>query len=163
VTDTPVHQVKVFNLQGQLLNSIGQFGEGVADLNYPTHLAINDGELYVSDTLNARIQVYSTQSGKHLRQLGKRGLFVGDLVRPKGVAADSEHNIYIIESNHDHLLVYNRKGEFLMPIRGGGGGNFYLPSGVWVDFKNRVFVADTLNNRVAVFQFLGGAKGNANE
>jgi hypothetical protein len=35
-------------------------------------------------------------------------------------------------------------------------GKFHLPSGVWIDSHNRVFVADTLNSRVSVFQFLGG-------
>lgn len=158
VTDTPAHQVKVFDLDGRLLSTIGTFGEGPAGLNYPTHLALRDGLLYVSDTLNARIQVFSTVDGHHVRQIGKRGLFVGDQVRPKGVATDSEHNVYVVESNHDYLLIYNRLGEFLMAIGGVGSGigNFYLPAGVWVDAKNRIFVADMLNSRVAVYQFLGG-------
>lgn len=158
VTDTPAHQVKVFDLEGRLLSTIGTFGEGLAELNYPTHLAVRDGLLYVSDTLNARIQVFSVQDGRHVRQIGKRGLFIGDLVRPKGVATDSEHNIYVVESNHDYLLIYNRLGAFLMAIGGVGSGvgNFYLPAGVWLDERNRIFVADMLNSRVAVYQFLGG-------
>ena len=39
---------------------------------------------------------------------------------------------------------------------GKGSGRFYLPSGVWIDSRDRVFIADTFNGRVAVFQFLGG-------
>jgi len=66
--------------------------------------------------------------------------------------------VYVVESYYDHLLVFNRRGEFLMPIGGVGQetGKFYLPAGVWVDGRNRVFVADMFNGRVMVFQFLGG-------
>jgi DNA-binding beta-propeller fold protein YncE len=86
------------------------------------------------------------------------GMYIGNMVRPKGVAVDSEGNIYVVESYYDHLLVYNSKGEYLMAIGGVGTepGKFHLPSGVWIDSHNRVFVADTLNSRVSVFQFLGG-------
>ncbi len=162
VADTPAHQIKVFDLEGNLLNSIGEHGEGPGQFNHPTHLALRHEKLYVSDSLNARIHVISAPTGRYLGTVGKRGLFVGNLVRPKGVAADSEQNVYAVESYHDYLLIYNRRGEFLLPIGGvgTGPGNFHLPAGVWVDARDRVFVADMLNGRVAVFQFLGGEGGN---
>ena len=158
VADTQAHQIKVFDVAGNLLAAIGEHGEGPGQFNYPTHIAVLHEKLYVSDTLNARVQVLSTASGGYLGMLGKRGLFVGNMVRPKGVATDSDHNVYVIESYHDYLLIYNRRGEFLLPIGGigSGAGNFHLPAGVWVDARNRVFVADMLNSRIAVFQFLGG-------
>lgn len=158
VSDTAAHQVKVFDLDGKLLSVIGERGSNPGQFNYPTHIALRHDKLYVSDSLNARVQVISSPTGHYLGTVGKRGLFVGEMVRPKGVAADSEHNVYVVESYHDYLLIYNRRGEFLLPIGGvgGGPGSFHLPSGVWVDARNRVFVADTLNSRVAVFQFLGG-------
>ncbi|MDD5316396.1 MAG: SBBP repeat-containing protein, partial [Candidatus Cloacimonetes bacterium] len=91
-------------------------------------------------------------------QRGERGLYLGNLVRPKGVAVDSEGNIYVVESLHDYLLVYNREGQLLLALGGTGGdiGQFYLPSGVWVDSRDRIFVADMFNARVMIFQFLGG-------
>ena len=158
VADTQAHQVLVFDAEGNLLKTIGERGEAQGQFNYPTHIAVAHDKLYVTDTINARIQVFSTPTGRFLGTVGKRGMFVGNLVRPKGVAADSEHNIYVTESYHDYLLVYNRRGEFLIPIGGvgDGPGNFHLPAGVSVDARNRVFVADMLNGRVAVFQFLGG-------
>jgi len=158
VADTGDHQIKIFSLQGTLLDVWGERGDGPGEFNFPTYISIRDGKLYVSDTLNARVQVISILTGKHLASVGRLGIYVGNLVRPKGVAVDAEGNIYVMESYYDHLLVYNRHGEFLMPIGGVGTepGKFHLPSGVWVDRRNRVFVADTLNSRVSVFQFLGG-------
>ena len=165
VTDTPEHTIKIFDDQGQFINSIGSLGEGASELNYPTYLSLRGTRLYATDTLNARIQIFSTRSGKTVGQIGKRGPYIGDMVRPKGVATDSEHNIYVVESNHDFLLIYNQLGEFLMAIGGNGEGpgNFHLPAGVWTDTRNRIYVADTLNSRVSVFQFLGGDSENPNE
>lgn len=158
VADTADHQIKLFDLQGTLLDVWGVRGDGPGEFNFPTYIAVADGKLYVSDTINARVQTLSTITGKHLATVGRLGVFVGNMVRPKGVATDSEGNIYVIETFHDHLLVYNKGGQFLMSIGGVGNtpGQFHLPAGVWVDARDRVFVADTLNSRVSVFQFLGG-------
>jgi DNA-binding beta-propeller fold protein YncE len=35
-------------------------------------------------------------------------------------------------------------------------GQFQIPSGIYIDKNNRVYVSDQLNGRVQVFQFLGG-------
>lgn len=158
VADTYAHDIKVFDAQGQLLKVLGRRGEGVGEFNFPTHLAFAGGSLYVTDTLNSRVQVYDTAGGVWSRRFGSRGLFLGDLVRPKGVSVDSEGNVYVVESYHDSLLVFSPRGEFLLPIGGTGTatGRFYLPAGVWVDGRNRVHVADMFNGRVVLFQFLGG-------
>lgn len=164
VADTQAHQIKVFDVTGRLVKTIGQRGEEPGEFNYPTYLALNNGKLIVADTMNARIQVITLDGSAAPMILGQRGTKVGDLVRPKGVAADSENNIYVIESYYDHLLIFDGQARFLLPIGGAGkeAGTFYLPAGVWVDRGNRVFVADTFNGRIAVFQFLGGGVENEN-
>ena len=157
VADTHAHDIKVFDLQGKLLTRLGTRGEGPGEFNFPTHIAYANQELVVADTMNSRVQVFE-RGEKHRLSVGTRGLYVGNLVRPKGVSLDSEGNIYVVESYFDHLLVFNRDGQFLMGLGGLGKeiGQFYLPSGVWVDSRNRVFVADMFNGRIVVLQFLGG-------
>lgn len=157
VADTYAHDIKVFSDDGHLLRTIGKPGDQTGEFSYPTHLALSAGKLYVTDTMNARIQIFDT-SGTTLMQIGQRGLYLGNLVRPKGVAVDSEGNVYVVESYHDHVLVFDRSGRFLMAMGGTGKENseFYLPAGVWIDAKDRVFVADMFNGRVVIFQFLGG-------
>ena len=158
VADTMAHDVKVFDRAGALLRVIGRRGSGDGEFNFPTHLAFAQGELFVTDTLNSRVQVFAAGAATPSRRFGARGLYLGNLVRPKGVGVDGEGNVYVVESYHDSLLVFSGQGEFLLPIGGTGTstGRFYLPSGVWVDAKNRVFVADMFNGRVVLFQFLGG-------
>jgi DNA-binding beta-propeller fold protein YncE len=158
VADAHAHAIKVFDDRGTLLQSIGERGEGAGQFNFPTYLSLAQGELYVTDSINARVQVFDAQSGQYRRTIGARGMYLGNLVRPKGIAVDGERNIYVIESYYDNLLIYNADGEFLMPLggTGSGTGRFFLPAGVWTDERNRVFVADMFNGRVVVFSFLGG-------
>ena len=157
VADTHAHDIKVFDDAGKLLDIWGQRGDGPGELNFPTHIALSNGTLIVCDSLNARVQGFDPE-GKVKLRFGERGLYVGNLVRPKGVAADDEGNLYVIESMHDTLLVFDAEGQPLLSLGGTGQdvGRFYLPAGVWVDSRNRVFVADMFNGRVVVFQFLGG-------
>ncbi|HEX5801790.1 MAG TPA: 6-bladed beta-propeller [Azospira sp.] len=163
VADTHAHDIKIFDEAGAQVGSFGERGDGKGEYNFPTFLALAGDELYVSDTMNARIQVVGAEHGEFRRSIGTRGTYVGNLVRPKGISLDGEGNLYIVESYHDHLLVFNRQGEFLMPIGGGAGqdvGQYYLPSGVWIDAQNRIFLADTFNGRVVVYQYLGGGAEN---
>lgn len=156
VADSAAHVVHAYDRAGRLVRTLGGPGEEDAKFNAPTQLAFARGRLYVSDTLNSRVQVFDGD-GRRVSGLGQRGLYVGNLTRPKGVAVDQADIIYVVESYYAHLLAYNQQGEFLLGINGSGlpGGEFMLPSGVWTDGADRLFVADMFNGRVVVFQFLG--------
>jgi len=157
VADTRVHDIKVFDDHGSLVELIGNRGGGRGAFNAPTHLALSDGELYVADTLNFRVHVFNTVGDDRLT-FGRLGLYVGNMTRPKGVAVGGDGRIYVVESYFDHLLVYDRNGRLLLPIggTGRGAGQFYLPSGVWTDASGRVYVADMFNGRVEIFKELTG-------
>lgn len=156
VADTRAHDIKVFNDDGQLMNVIGQRGEGDGEFNFPTHLAFVADKLYVTDTLNSRIQIFDAD-GNFITKFGKLGLNIGNLVRPKGVAVDSVGNIYVIESLYDNLLVFDDKGRTLLALGGSGKGTgeLNLPAGVWIDSHDQVYIADMYNGRITVLQFLG--------
>ena len=157
VADTVAHDIKQFDDQGQWLRTIGERGVEEGTFNYPTHLSFTDDRLYVSDSLNFRIQVL-TAGGEVERSFGETGLYLGNLVRPKGVAVGGEGRVYVAESYHDHLLIYDEDGRFLLPIGGAGKavGQFYQPAGIWTDRQRRVYVADMYNGRVVVFRELTG-------
>jgi len=157
VSDTAAHDIKVFNLDGVYLRTIGYRGTGPGEFNGPTHLSFDHGRLFVTDTFNARVQIM-TAAGETDTQIGKRGLYVGNLVRPKGVTTDSDGNVYVIESYYDHLLVFDPDGNLLLPIGGTGNavGHFFLPAGIWSDPHDRIFIADMFNGRVIILRYLGG-------
>ncbi|RZI45028.1 6-bladed beta-propeller [Herbaspirillum sp. HC18] len=155
VADTVANDIKVYDANGLLVNTIGSTGEGEGHLNAPTHLAFANGHLYVTDTLNSRIQIFDAQ-GTRVGGFGERGLYVGKLARPKGVAVGDGGIVYVIESYYGYLLAYNDQNELLLGISGTGAKDdrFFLPSGVWTDKQRRVYVADMFNGRVVVFEYL---------
>ena len=156
VADTRSHDIKVFNANGELLRTVGKQGVSPGEFNAPTYLEYFEGLLYITDMLNARVQIMDIANG-NIEVIGKRGLYVGNLTRPKGVTTDSEGNIYIVESFYDHVLIFDPDRRYLLPIGGAGTepGKFYLPAGIWTDRTSRLFVADMFNSRISVFQFLG--------
>ena len=157
VADKDASNVKVFSPRGVLLRTIGEPGSGQGQLNAPLHVHVSDDKLFVSDALNANVQIFAKDDGRSLGHIGQRGLYVGNLVRPKGVTTDRDGNVYVVESYYDHLLIYNQGGEFLLPIGGTGNeiGRFYLPAGIWSDGRDRIFVADMFNARVVIFRYVG--------
>ena len=156
VADKSASHVKVFSPGGVLLRTIGVAGDGEGQLNAPMHIRISGDKLFVSDALNANVQIFAKGDGRSLGQIGRRGLYVGNLVRPKGVTTDRDGNVYVIESYYDHLLIYNQDGELLLPIGGTGNdiGRFFLPAGAWSDDRDRIFVADMFNARVVIFRYV---------
>lgn len=156
VADSKADNIKVFRYDGVLLDVIGASGTEPGQFNGPTHLALKFPWLAISDTLNGRVQLINLLTNEN-RIIGRRGLFVGNFVRPKGLAFDSEYNLYALESYYDHLLIYSIDGDFLMSIGGTGQqhGQFNLPSGLYVDENDTVYITDMLNGRVEVFQYLG--------
>ena len=143
---------------GALVRTLGRRGVAAGEFNGPTHMSCAGERLYVTDTLNARVQVLSP-SGESLAIIGQRGLFLGNLVRPKGVVTDRDGHVYVIESYYDHVLVFSDSGDLLIPIGGTGKepGQFFLPAGAWTDDGSRLFVADMFNGRVVVLDYLGDA------
>ena len=157
VADTPMDDIKVFTSAGNHVATIGRAGTAPGEFNGPTHLSFAAGHLYVTDTLNARVQILSAD-GEALSRVGDRGLYVGNLVRPKGVTTDVDGNIYVVESYFDHLLVFGPDGRLLLPVggTGNGPGRFFLPAGAWSDKDGRIFVADMFNGRVTILRYVRG-------
>ena len=156
VADSLADNIKVFDRAGVLQDVIGSSGTVAGQFNGPTYLAYKAPWLAVSDTLNSRIQLINLVS-EEIRIIGQQGLRIGNFVRPKGVAFDSDFNLYAVESYHDYLLIYNLEGALLMAIGGNGQqhGQFNLPGDLFIDANDQIYIADTLNGRVEVFQYLG--------
>lgn len=157
VADTPAHVVRVFDLDsGALHHSLGARGTLDGEFNYPNYLAIDrHGQLYVTDALNGRIQVFDAE-GRFLRRLGQYGDGSGDLSAPKGVALDSAGHLYVADARFDNIQIFDAQGRLLLFFGSSGQapGMFWLPTGLAMGADDRLYVADSYNKRVQVFQYL---------
>ena len=115
----------------------GQKGTGPGQFQDPTGIAVNDGEVFVSDARGGRVQVFDLD-GNFLRQIGKPGDGVGELARPMNLAI-ARGELYIAEYWNDRIQVFSLDGAPKRII--GGPGQFKAPGGVAV-------VADFYNQRI---------------
>jgi len=156
-TGSEEHSVKIFDLQGKLLGKIGkQIGDIPGSFLFPTYLTLDaQGNLYVADTLNSRVQKFDPD-GKFLRAFGKRGTAFGQFDKPKGVALDSFGNLYVVDTGWSNVQLFNAKGDVLMFFggRGTAPGLLQNPSVMTIDKNNRIYVGDSLNHRVSVYQLI---------
>ncbi len=151
------HTVKIFDLEGNLVGKIGKGkGEAQGQLYFPTYLALDhSGNLYVSSTMNARVDVFSPD-GKYLKSIGARGNAFGMFDKPKGVALDRFDNVYVVDSGWSNVQIFNQQGQVLLFFGGRGAypGLLKNPTGVAIDKDNRIYVADLLNYRLDVYQLV---------
>jgi DNA-binding beta-propeller fold protein YncE len=156
VVDTTAHEVKIFDLEGTLLFSIGGRGKKAGSFNYPTCVALDrDGRVYVGDTMNFRIQIFDREGG-YLSQFGEAGDGTGYFSQIKGLDLDSEGHIYVTDARFDVVQVFTREGDYLLSIGGSGRGpgEFHMPVGLHIDKQDRIYVVDRLNQRIQVLQYM---------
>ncbi|TAK08337.1 hypothetical protein EPO44_02780 [bacterium] len=151
------HTVKVFDMDGKLMDKVGN-GKGECEgcLYFPTYLTVDrEGKLYVTNTMIGRVDVFDS-GGKYLKRLGERGNGFGMFDRPKGVALDSFGNIYVVDSGWSNVQIFNPKGEILLFFGGRGAYPGFLknPGGIAIDGRNRIYVTDYLNYRVAIYDLV---------
>ena len=55
------------------------------------------------------------------------------------------------------VQVFDRQGQplYYFGKRGSGLGEFQLPSGLFIDKNDRIYVVDSFNGRVQIFQYYG--------
>jgi len=155
VADTLSHKIVTFNADGKLLQSFGSRGGGDGEFNYPTHVTVHNNTLYVNDTMNFKIQAFNID-GSFLFSFGQVGDGSGNFAQPKGVGTDSHGNLYVVDAIFDSVQIFDGQGRFLLAFgdQGNRAGEFWLPTGV-VIWQDKIFVADSYNERVQVFEFVG--------
>jgi len=157
VTDTVENQIVVFDDQGARLNTFGSRGGAAGDFNFPTSLTLHGDILYVNDTMNFRIQAF-TLDGSPVASFGGSGDGSGQFALSKGLGADMQGHLYVADALSNYIQIFDAEGRFLLSFGGMGGdiGQFRLPAGIYV-LENRIFVADSQNQRVQVFEYIGGS------
>jgi DNA-binding beta-propeller fold protein YncE len=154
-TKSETHTVKIFDLLGRLQGTLGKGrGAGNGQLQFPTYVSVDKlGNVYVTDTLNSRVQVFDT-NGQFVRRFGERGNSWGMFDKPKGVATDTFGNVYVVDSGWSNVQIFNQKGQVLLFFGGRGPipGMLQNPSPIAIDGQNRIYVGDYLNHRVEVYR-----------
>jgi sugar lactone lactonase YvrE len=165
VVDTYNHKVKKFDSALTYLYSVGGFPAPL----YPNAIIIlNGGTFFVSDTGNSNVLRY-TDLGTSATLAGLVGTprtQNGQFSEPLGVAVGPNGRIYVSDRFNHRIQVFNSSGGFVSKWgknAGAGGywnfgwldGEFIIPSQIATDLSGKVYVADSGNARVQVFDANG--------
>lgn len=162
VADSKDNQIKHFSTAGVLLNTWGSFGS-VADATTnssggtfyePWDVAVSpEGNVYVSDTWNHRIQKF-TADGQFISMWGYFATDNSSLAYygPRAITVDADGNVYFADTGNKRIMVFDKNDAFVAQIGSAGSeyGQFNEPVGIALDKENRLYVADTWNSRVQV-------------
>lgn len=166
VSDIELDQVLVYDADSlKLLRKMGTTGHKhelttPGDFAKPSGLAVDaEGNLYVCDTLNNRIEVFDAD-GKFISTYGKNGDGPGYFARPKGIAIDSDGHIWVADGVQDRVQVFNNEWQRLISFGGHGllPGQFQGLVGITIDKNNRVFTSEIFPGRVQQFRYVTDAE-----
>jgi len=178
VTDSSAQRVVKLDAGGHYVTSWGgpgaangQFGTKFPNAN-PMGITVGpDGNVYVSDTWNQRVQVFSP-AGVFLRAFGRSNPTdaAGNILPfnapdqfygPRQIAVAPNGNLYVADTGNERIQVYSPRGVHLFNIGQGDHnpqtrpGYVFEPSGVAIDRHGVVYVADYWDKRVQRFTLTG--------
>lgn len=166
VADSSARVVQCYDLEKREVNYIRQAGD--EPFASPVGVAFDsNGNVLVSDSVNARVYVFSPQ-GEYLRELSK-----GEVAfqRPAGIAVAVNGDVYVVDVLAHKLNKFDKAGRYLGGFpREESGAPLSLPSNVAVDREGSVYVTDSMNftvkkydsegNYVRSFGEIGDAPGS---
>jgi len=132
----------------EFVKAWGSKGSGPAQFSDPTGIAVADGEVFVSDSRNGRIQVFDLD-GNFKRQFAHPGKEPGELGRPMNLTVH-DGELYVPEYFNDRIQVFGLDGtpKRIIGSSGSGPGQFSAPGGVAVGKNGELYVADFYGQRV---------------
>ena len=109
----------------------------------PTDLAINHAHVFVLDRWGARVQILD----RELKPVSKFDLphaLNPQYSRENGLGSDQAGNVYVTLYKSSLVRIYSPEGKLLATFgqHGSKAGEFASPQGLWIDSRNRLYLAD---------------------
>ncbi len=157
---------KTVDIYDGSLAPLFSLGLGTVELVFPTSVAVDSsGTAFVADSKDNRIKVFSS-SGSFLNSFGGKGSGGGYLNFPVSVAINETTSEVIVADLQQTMTgyrgagiqVFTKDGTFRRRFGGYGEGTglFLRPMGLAVDGSGRIYISDSYQNVVQVFDANGG-------
>lgn len=161
ITDTRAHRVVVLDSNERLLFTLGTGSKGAVpgQFSEPHFLAVNrNGEIFVADTFNARIQKFSAE-GKFIKEWGKAGDGPGEFLAHGYVAridVDNAGHVYMREFDGGRIQKFTEDGAHVATYSKRGNGPGELDEGYGLSvIDGKLYCPDTFESRVQIFSLDG--------
>lgn len=151
VADDLNHRVVKLSSELGFLGMWGGYGTAPGQLAFPRAIASDPaGDSYVANTANDRIEVYNPE-GRFLRTIGISARGPGQLTAPRGLAADPTGRMLVSDTTGSRVELFaplTAAFEGQWTATGGHDASFAKPSGIGIDPRGSVYVADEGNERI---------------
>ena len=136
-----------YQLNGKFISKIGKRGNGELELNFPFGLTINEsnGNIYVSDCHNNRIQILS-QDFRFISQFGN-----DTLKYPLNVKFSKEY-IFVLDKSNPCLHLFNYNHILQQSVISRGNGMQVIdPFYFFIDQTDNILISDYGSNYIHIF------------
>jgi DNA-binding beta-propeller fold protein YncE len=151
VADDLGHRVVKLNPQLGFLGAWGGYGTSPGQLAFPRAIASDPaGDNYVANTANDRVEVYGPE-GRFLRTIGASARALGQLTGPRGLALDPSGGLLVSDTVGNRVELFAPLTDAFAgqwTVAGGRRPGFFEPTGIGVDPRGTVYVADQGNERL---------------
>jgi sugar lactone lactonase YvrE len=146
IADTGSCRIVKYDVNGNKVAQFGTKGSAPGQILEPTDIAIDPrGMLYIVDIGNRRIQLWD----RFWRYEGEWAIPLANAYNGSHLSLADDGTIFITIPEHHQVFRYSPEGELLS--KWGGPEQFRIPVGLLLK-GNRLYVADTLNHRVQIFE-----------
>jgi sugar lactone lactonase YvrE len=162
VTDTGNKRIVVYDSDGNYVTQFGSVGLEPGQFDEPVGIAIdNEGLVYIADTWNQRIQVMVGDADGNYLPLNSWEVvawYGQSLDNKPFLAVDDSGNLYATDPEGYRILQFASVGTFVNYFGdyGIGPNEFNLPTGIIIDNKGGVWIADAGNGRIMHFSLPPG-------
>jgi sugar lactone lactonase YvrE len=144
------NRVTVFTNLGAVKTAFGTPDLVDGYFYFPQDITIFSNRVYISDSLNDRIQVFNLD-GTFVNKWGESGSSNGQFNNPLGLDTDSEGNVYIADSNNIRIQKFDSSGAWLgsfdlspmYPPECTSGDLVCTPNGLAIDQNDNLFITVT--------------------
>ena len=141
-----IQSIMIYQLDGQFVSKLGN-GSDKLEFRNLCGLArdISNGDIYICDRYNNRIQIISNQY-VYKSEFGSKSLH-----QPIDIILHKD-NIFILDTSNPCLHVFNRDLTLQRSIISRGKGKQVLtPSCIFIDSYDHILISDRLSNSIKIF------------
>lgn len=150
VSDTNNKRVVVYDITGSVLYTFGEEGSNPGQFNFPYGITTDaEGKVYVADMYNGKISIHD-EKGEFIEYFAPA--YFDKIKSPAGLRIINE-KVYVTDIQSNRVYVLNLQGEILLEVGESGvnEGQFVAPNAVTADKDGFIYVVDTGNARVQIF------------
>lgn len=117
---------------------------------FPKAIALDEENGLVAVAASNSVNLYDIATRRRVLSIGLKGNFIS----PSGLAFDpAKKIIFIADKKNSGIFAYDYNGRRVSEITGTGleAGELFYPTGIATDRDGRLYVVDTMNFRVQVF------------